>query len=92
MKLGISLTWDPSYSRHMHAYKEKVYKCNVIGLKYDQRPLAFINKLLLLRNFFKVRLLRTLELRIVYRSTHIHTSKQVQIIRNSTPINIKRTK
>jgi hypothetical protein len=29
-KLGISLTWDPSYSRLMHAYKDKLYKCNVI--------------------------------------------------------------
>jgi hypothetical protein len=40
----------------------------LLGLKYDQGPLAFVSKLLLLRNFFKVRLLRTLELRIVYRS------------------------
>jgi hypothetical protein len=76
MKLGISLTWDPSYSRHMHAYKERVYKYNVIGLKYDQGPLAFISKLLLLRNFFKVRFLQTLKLRIVYRITQIHTSKK----------------
>jgi hypothetical protein len=29
MKLGISLIWDPSYSRHMHAYKIKVYIYNV---------------------------------------------------------------
>jgi hypothetical protein len=78
MKLGISLTWDPAYSRHRHAYKIKVYKCNVIGLKYDQGPLAFISKLLLLKNFFKVRLLQTLELRIIYHSTQTHTSKQIQ--------------
>jgi hypothetical protein len=50
----------------------------LLGLKYDQGPLAFVIKLLLLRNFFKVGLLRTLELRIVYHSTHIRTSKQIQ--------------
>jgi hypothetical protein len=48
----------------------------LLGLKYDQGPLAFVSKLLLLRNFFKVWLLRTLKLRVVYRSTQIHTSKQ----------------
>jgi hypothetical protein len=33
-------------------------------LKFDQGPLAFIKELLLLRNIFKARLLRSLELRI----------------------------
>jgi hypothetical protein len=50
----------------------------LLGLEYDQGPLAFVNKLLLLGNIFKARLLRTLELCIVYRSTQIHTSKQIQ--------------
>jgi hypothetical protein len=50
----------------------------LLGLEYDQEPLAFINELLLLRNIFKAWLLRTLELRIVYRSTQIRTRKQIQ--------------
>jgi hypothetical protein len=50
----------------------------LLGLKYDQGPLAFVNKLPLLVNIFKARLLRTFELRIIYRSTQIHTSKQIQ--------------
>jgi hypothetical protein len=41
----------------------------LLGLKYDQGPLTLVNKLLLLGNIFEARLLRTLELRIVYRST-----------------------
>jgi hypothetical protein len=41
----------------------------LLRLKYDQGPLAFINELLLLGNIFEARLLWTLELRIVYRST-----------------------
>jgi hypothetical protein len=45
----------------------------LLGLKYDQGPLAFVNELLLLVNIFKARLLRTLELRIVYRRKQIHT-------------------
>jgi hypothetical protein len=47
----------------------------LLGLEYDQGSLAFVNKLLLLRNVFKARFLRTLEVHIVYRSTQIHTSK-----------------
>jgi hypothetical protein len=47
----------------------------LLGLKHDQGPLALVNKLLLLVNNFEARLLRTLELRIFYRSTQIHTSK-----------------
>jgi hypothetical protein len=50
----------------------------LLGLEYDQGPLAFINKLLLLENVFKAWLLRTLELRDVYRNTQVHTSKQIQ--------------
>jgi hypothetical protein len=49
----------------------------LLGLEYDQGSLAFINKLLLLENIFEAQLLRTLELRIVYRCTQIHTSKQI---------------
>jgi hypothetical protein len=30
-KLATSLVWDPSYSRHMHAYKVNVCICDVIG-------------------------------------------------------------
>jgi hypothetical protein len=37
-------------------------------------------------------LLLLLELRIVYRTKHAHTNKQVQTIRNSTPDNINSTK
>jgi hypothetical protein len=44
----------------------------LLGLKYDQGPLAFVNEQLLLGNFFKAQLLWTLELRIIYRSTRIH--------------------
>ena len=50
-------------------------------------PLAFL-KLLLVRSFEALILLLLLELRIVYRTKHAHTSKQVQKIRNSIP-NIK---
>jgi hypothetical protein len=48
----------------------------LLGLKYDQGPLAFIKELLLLENVFKAWLLRTLKLRTVYRNTQVHTSKQ----------------
>jgi hypothetical protein len=41
----------------------------LLGLEYDQEPLAFIKVLLLLRNVFKALLLQTLELRTVYRNT-----------------------
>jgi hypothetical protein len=47
----------------------------LLGLEYDQGPLAFDNELLLLGNIFKARLLRTLELCIVYHCTQIHTNK-----------------
>jgi hypothetical protein len=50
----------------------------LLGLEYDQGPLVFINELLLLGNVFEARLLPTLKLRIVYRSTQIHTSKQIK--------------
>jgi hypothetical protein len=60
----------------MHAYKVNVCVfMKLLGLEYDQGPLAFISKLLLLGNVFKARLLQTLEQRIVYRSTQIHTKK-----------------
>jgi hypothetical protein len=49
----------------------------LLGLGYDQGPPAFVNELLLLGNVFEARLLRTLEPRIVYRSTQIHTNKQI---------------
>jgi hypothetical protein len=48
----------------------------LLGLKYDQGPFAFVKELLLLGNIFKAWLLRTLELRTVYRNTQVHTSKQ----------------
>jgi hypothetical protein len=48
------------------------------GLEYDQRPLAFVKELLLLGNIFEARLLRTLELRTVYHTTQVDTSKQIQ--------------
>jgi hypothetical protein len=48
----------------------------LLGLEYGQGPLAFVKELLLLGNIFKARLLQTLELRIVYRNTQVHTSKQ----------------
>jgi hypothetical protein len=38
----------------------------LLGLEYDQGPLAFIKELLL-RNVFKALCLRTLELRTIYR-------------------------
>jgi hypothetical protein len=49
----------------------------LLALEYDQGPLPFVNELLLLGNIFEARLLWTLELRIVYRSTKIHTSKKI---------------
>jgi hypothetical protein len=48
----------------------------LLGLDYDEGPLAFIKKLLLLGNFFKAWLLQSLKLRTVYRNTKVHTSKQ----------------
>jgi hypothetical protein len=50
----------------------------LLGLKYDQGPLAFVTELLLLGKVFKAWLLRTLELRTVYRNTQVYTSKQIQ--------------
>jgi hypothetical protein len=47
----------------------------LLGLKYDQGPLAFIKELLLLGNVFKAWLLRTLELHTVYRNK-VRTNKQ----------------
>jgi hypothetical protein len=48
----------------------------LLGLEYDQGPLAFIKELLLLENFFKILLLRTLELRTVYLThKYIQTNK-----------------
>jgi hypothetical protein len=49
----------------------------LLGLEYDQGPLAFIKELLLLGNVFKAQLLQTLELRTIYRNTQVHTSKQL---------------
>jgi hypothetical protein len=54
----------------MHAY------IKLLGLEYDQGPLAFIKELLLLRNVLKALLLQTLELRTVYRNTQVHSNKQ----------------
>jgi hypothetical protein len=51
---------------------------NLLGLEYDQGPLAFIKEMLLLGNIFKALHLRTLELRTVYRNTQVHTNKQIQ--------------
>jgi hypothetical protein len=39
----------------------------LLGLEYDQGALAYIKVLLLLGNVFKALLLRTLELRTIYR-------------------------
>jgi hypothetical protein len=41
----------------------------LLGPEYYQRPLAFVKVLLLLRNVFIALLLRTLELRTIYRNT-----------------------
>jgi hypothetical protein len=49
----------------------------LLGLEYDQGPLAFVNELLLVGNVFKAWLLRNLELRTVYHNTQVHTSKQI---------------
>jgi hypothetical protein len=49
----------------------------LLGLEYNQGLLAFVKELLLLGNIFKAWLLRTLKLRIVYRTTQVHTSKQI---------------
>jgi hypothetical protein len=49
----------------------------LLGPEYDQEPLAY-RKTLLLRDILKALRLRTLELRTVYRNTHVHTNKQVQ--------------
>ena len=54
-------------------------------------PLALL-KVLLVQSFEGLVLLLLLELRIVYRTKHAHTSKQAQKIRNSTPNNINSTK
>jgi len=72
-------------------------KVNVIDLVISwvknmiKGPLAFL-KLLLVRSSEALILLLLLELRIVYRTGHAHTNKQVQIIRNSTPDNINSKK
>ncbi|RLM64856.1 hypothetical protein C2845_PM16G02710 [Panicum miliaceum] len=64
----------------------------LLGPKYDHGPHAFLKALLLLRGVFKALVLRILELRIVYRTTQVHTRKQVQEIRNSKPNNVNGTK
>jgi hypothetical protein len=48
----------------------------LLGLEYDQGPLAFIKELLLLGTVFKALLLWTLELRTIYRNTQVHINKQ----------------
>jgi hypothetical protein len=50
----------------------------LLGLEYDQGPLAFVKVLLLLRDIFKAFRLLTLELRTVYHNTQVHANKQVQ--------------
>ena len=86
--LGISLIRVPSYYRLMHVHKSK---CELFGVSWVKSmikgPLAFL-KLLLVRSFEALVLLLLLELPVVYRTRHIHTSKQVQKIRNSTPNNM----
>jgi hypothetical protein len=49
----------------------------LLGPEYDQGRLAFVKVLLLLKDVFIALLLRTLELRTVYRYTQVHTNKQV---------------
>jgi hypothetical protein len=75
----------------MHAYKVKCV-LRLLGPKYDQGPLALLKELLLLSGCFKALLLRFLALRTVYRTTQVHTSKQMQKIINSTPNNVNRAK
>jgi len=76
----------------MHVHKSKYELFGVSWVKsMIKGPLAFL-KLLLVRPSEALILLLLLELRIVYRIAHAHTSKQVQTIRNSTPNNINRTK
>jgi hypothetical protein len=48
----------------------------LLGPEYDG-PLAIVKEMLLLGNVFKAFLLRSLELRTVYRNTQVHTSKQI---------------
>jgi hypothetical protein len=60
----------------MRAYKKRCV-LRLLGPKYDQGPLAFLKELLLLRGVFKVLLMRILELRSVYRTAQVHTSKKV---------------
>jgi hypothetical protein len=50
----------------------------LLGLEYDQGPLAFIKVLLLLGNVFKALLLWTHELLTIYRNIQIHTNEQLQ--------------
>jgi hypothetical protein len=47
----------------------------LLGLEYDQGPLAFVKVLLLLGNVFKSLVVQTLELRTIYRNTQVHTNK-----------------
>ena len=88
----MSLTRFPSYYRHMHVHKSKCDRFgDFMGQNIIKGPLAFL-KLLLVRSSEVLILLLLLELRIVYRTKHAHTNKQVQTIINSTPDNINNTK
>ena len=88
----MSLTRFPSYYRHMHVHKSKCDRFgDFMGQNMIKGPLAFL-KLLLVWSFEALILMLLLELRIVYRTEHAHTNKQVQTIRNSTPDNINSTK
>jgi hypothetical protein len=48
----------------------------LLGLEYNQGPLAFVKELQLLRNVFKALLLQILELRTIYRNTQIYSNEQ----------------
>jgi hypothetical protein len=50
----------------------------LLGLEYDQGPLAYVKVLLLLGNVFKALHLRTLELRTIYRNTQKSTINKKQ--------------
>jgi len=71
----------------MHEHKSKCDRFgDFMGQNMIKGPLAFL-KLLLVRSSEVLILMLLLELLIVYRIAHVHASKQVQTIRNSTPAN-----
>jgi hypothetical protein len=62
-----------------------------LGPKYDQETVDFL-KVLLLLSLFEALLLGILKRRTFNCITQVHTSKQVQEIRNSTPNKVNSTK